>query len=223
MLNLCRVVDLSGVEGREGGTPMGDSLAEPRTSVIVNGRKRITSKFTNGSELVEEYDVITDDLLLRKSRHKSAIGSYTEWQVEVGSEVRARNLDRELLLEAAGSPELVKQDAKDCYIFRIRNLPYPKEVFAVTVERGDAAEFGEIVVRTSNKKYFKRISIPDLERRRISLDPSHVSFDVQHNTLIIRYKKPLAALAAENAAKKERAALPAKRVSEEGSGNCQHQ
>ncbi|EAN88480.1 hypothetical protein C3747_10g86 [Trypanosoma cruzi] len=191
---------------------MAERLAEPKSSVIVNGRKRITSKFVDGSEMVEEYDVITDELLLRKRRVKNTLGNFGNWQVEVGSEVKTRNLEKELLIEANGSPEIVKQDTPEYHVFRIRNLPYAKDVFSVTVEHREPGDVGEIVVRTSNKKYFKRLSIPELQRHHIQLDPGHLLYDVQHNTLIIRYKKHLAVLAADAAAKKERAALPARRI-----------
>ncbi|KEG10508.1 DPCD protein [Trypanosoma grayi] len=202
---------------------MNTTLAEPKTSIIVNGRKRITSKFTDGSEMIEEFDVITDDLLLRKRRMKNALGNYSDWEVEVGTETRVRNLDKELLVESNGSPELVKQDTPEYHVFRIRNLPYKKDVFNVAIERRNAEDVGEIVVRTSNKKYFKRLSISALQQHNIPLDPANLSYDVQHNTLIIRYRKHLAVLASEAAAKKERAALPAKRVDEAESAGCAQQ
>ncbi|KAH9600271.1 Protein DPCD [Trypanosoma melophagium] len=197
---------------------MSTTLAEPKTSVIINERKRITSRFTDGSEMIEEYDIITDDLLLRKYRTKNGLGNYSDWEIEVGTEAKTRNLDKEVLVEASGSPELVKQDTPEYHVFRIRNLPYPKEVFSVTVERRNSDDIGEIVVRTSNKKYFKRLNIPVLQRHHIPLDPAHLNYDLQHNTLIIRYKKHLSVLAAEAAAKKERAALPAKRMGTDDNG-----
>nr|CCC95463.1 unnamed protein product [Trypanosoma congolense IL3000] len=203
---------------------MSTTLAEPRTSVIVNGRRRITSKFTDGGEMIEEYDVITDDLLLRKYRSKTRLGGFSAWEVEVGSESMARNLEKELMVETSGSPELVRQDTTEFYVFRIRNLPYAKDLFSVTVEYPQPDGVGEIVVRTSNKKYFKRISVPDMNRRQIKLDPSHLTFDLQHNTLVIRYKKHLAVLAAESAAKKERVSLPAKRIDDaDPNSGCNHQ
>lgn len=202
-------------------------LAEPKTSVITNGRKCITAVYTDGTEVVDEFDVINDTLVLRKRRTKTALGAYSDWAIEVGSEARARNVDRELILEVSGSPELIRQDSAAAYVFRIRNLPYPRDVYSVTVERtegsADAVKAaGEIVVRTSNKKYYKRIDIPDMTRARVPLEQSHVSYEVKHNTLIIEYKKHLAILAAENEARKERSALPAKRVDEK-SQNCPQQ
>lgn len=204
----------------------GLQLAEPKTSIISNGRKCITSKYTDGSELIEEYDVINDNLLLRKRRTRNALGGFGEWVIEIGTEARSRNVDRELIVEANGSPELVRQDTAEAHVFRIRNLPYPKSVYAISVERKESGSVtdtvGEIVVRTTNKKYFKRISIPEMVRARIPLEESHLSFEVKNNTLIIQYKKHLAILAAENEAKKERSSLPAKRVDEKNQ-DCQPQ
>lgn len=197
-------------------------LAEPKSSVIRGDRKQLTSKFTDGSELIEEYDVVTDALLLRKRRTRNALGGYSDWVIEVGTEAPSRNLDRALIVEASGSPVVVRQDTKESYVVRIRNLPYPRDVFSVDVERQDGDAVGKVVVRTSNKKYFKRLDIPDLERARIPLEASRLSFDVQHQTLIIQYKKPLSILAAEAAARKERASMPSKRVDDKNA-DCKQQ
>ncbi|KAG5500534.1 hypothetical protein JKF63_03628 [Porcisia hertigi] len=197
-------------------------LAEPKSSVIRGDRKQITSKFTDGSELLEEYDVVTDALLLRKRRSCNALGGFSDWIIEVGTEAPSRNLDRALIVESSGSPVVVRQDTRESYVVRIRNLPYPREVFSVTVERQDGDAIGKIVVRTSNKKYFKRLDIPDLERAQIPLEGAHLSYDVQHQTLIIQYKKPLSVLTAEAAARKERASMPSKRV-DENNPDCKQQ
>ena len=46
------------------------------------------------------------------------------------------------------------------------------------------------MVRTSNKKYFKRFDIPDMKRLKLPLEESAVAWKYQHNTLIIGYDKP---------------------------------
>lgn len=201
-------------------------LAEPRSSVIVGGKRQITSKFTDGAEMYEEYDVVTDDLLLRKRRQKNSFGAMSDWVVEIGTDLKShtKNLHQNLIVESSGSPELVRQDTKEAHVFRIRNLPYPKDVFSVTIEKSavsssspmeEKTDVGEIVVRTSNKRYFKRIDIPDMIRANIPLEDSHLSFEVKHNTLIITYKKHLAILTAEAAARKERLSMPATRQEEQ--------
>jgi hypothetical protein len=54
-----------------------------------------------------------------------------------------------------------------------------------------------IVVRTSNKKYYKRIEIPDMQRLGLKLDGASLTWKHQHNTLIISYSKPKQVLVAE--------------------------
>jgi hypothetical protein len=48
----------------------------------------------------------------------------------------------------------------------------------------------EIVLRTSNKKYYKRFDIPDLKRINIKLEESEIAWKYQNNTVIISYDKP---------------------------------
>jgi len=64
--------------------------------------------------------------------------------------------------------------------WRIRNLPYPESVYSVTAEHD-----GTMTVRTRNKKYFKKIKIPDLERIGLKPEQQRISFRHQYNTLII--------------------------------------
>lgn len=64
--------------------------------------------------------------------------------------------------------------------WRIRNLSYPKDVYSITAE-----EDRTITVRTSNKKYFKKINVPDLERIDLKPEQERISFTHQYNTLII--------------------------------------
>lgn len=56
-------------------------------------------------------------------------------------------------------------------------------------------------IRTANKKYFKRIDVPELDRARIPLDPPGLSWDHENSTLIVQYKKPAAIMHAEREAK----------------------
>jgi len=75
----------------------------------------------------------------------------------------------------------LRKDTNDAYQFRIRNLPYPAEVYSVEVD----AEKQELVVRTSNKKYYKRFEIPDIKRKGLKLEPGKVSWVYTNNTLVI--------------------------------------
>lgn len=65
--------------------------------------------------------------------------------------------------------------------WRIRNLPYPIETYSVLAEPENKC----IVVRTSNKKYFKRILVHDLARINVVPDQGNIEFSHKFNTLII--------------------------------------
>lgn len=60
-------------------------------------------------------------------------------------------------------------------------MPYPLEVYSVTAD----AENCCLVVRTTNKKYFKKLFVPDLERVNLKPEQDKIKFSHQFNTLII--------------------------------------
>ncbi|KAJ3263521.1 hypothetical protein HDU77_010549 [Chytriomyces hyalinus] len=149
-------------------------------------------------ELVEEFDANTDLLLVRKSRKKSVLGREGDWVYEVGEPSPAENalvsFTRDIQECVETTPKVTRRDSLHAFVFRIRNLPYPKSVYAVTIEGS------QIVVRTTNKKYFTRLSITDLDRINFkTLQQSDLSVDHQNDTLIISYQKPAPIL--ENEAK----------------------
>jgi len=95
-------------------------------------------------------------------------------------------------------------------VWRIRNLPFPRDYFDVRIHNSS-----EIIVRTSNKKYFKRFDIPDMKRKGLVLEASSLSWNHLNNTLIINYKKPAPILIDEEVARKERTNIKA-----EKEGDC---
>lgn len=48
-----------------------------------------------------------------------------------------------------------------------------------------------MVIKTLNKKYYKRFDIPDLKRLNLELDESKLKVNFQNNTLIISVKYKL--------------------------------
>jgi hypothetical protein len=190
-------------------------LREPKTSVVQGGRKIIRSCFNDGTEMIEEYDTITDELLVRKRRSPTALGSEGPWVYEVGVDPRQRVLDRDLIAESASSPVLSRADDMEKITFRVRNLPYDASVFNVSLDFS-VKSYGEIVVRTSNKKYFKRIDIPEMVRAGVSLEQSNLSWEHKNNTLLVYYKKHLSMKVQEAMEKKERSAMPSARIKDEG-------
>jgi len=85
-------------------------------------------------------------------------------------------------------PFCVRLDTPKVFEWRIRNLPYPLKTYQVSVDD----DLRTITVRTTNKKYFKKITIPDLDRADIKLSPSDLKFTHANNTLIIQVKSLMA-------------------------------
>eukprot|EP00927_Polykrikos_kofoidii_P012697 TRINITY_DN15500_c0_g1_i1.p1 TRINITY_DN15500_c0_g1~~TRINITY_DN15500_c0_g1_i1.p1 ORF type:complete len:306 (+),score=58.51 TRINITY_DN15500_c0_g1_i1:81-998(+) len=193
--------------GGADGTPQAPAPGEPqRVCIRGDGKKKIHTTFPDGSEMVEEYDEKTDMLLSRKSRRSTKVGREGEWVFEVGqAPPTVFDPHSDLLCASSSNPIFLRKDTPEQFQWRIRNLPYPASVYSVTVDQDKQ----EIVVRTSNKKYFKRIEIPDLARLKMKLNDSLLTWKHQHNTLIISYVKTAEVLAAEQKMLKaaEKAAL----------------
>jgi hypothetical protein len=197
-------------------------LREPKSSVISEGRRKVRSLYVDGLEIIEEYDVITDELLLRKCRRPTPAGGEGEWVTEVGNDervVRGFNPDLDLLKESMNAPQFSRKDTDTEITFRVRNLPYPKDVFNVSID----TSANVIVVRTSNKKYFKRIELPDMDRAGLRLDAANLTWDCQHNTLIITYAKHMAMRIVESQEKKERGSMKSARVEGNDQPKCAQQ
>ena len=156
------------------------------------------------SEMVEEYELQTDELIVRKRRGKTVLGKEEEWVFEVGEPPARVTIEGDLMRVSSSNPVFVRKDRPHAFEWRIRNLPYPKATYSVSLD----AEPQQIVVRTTNKKYFKRITIDDLARSKIALDESLLSWSYENNTLVISYKKPPVVLKAEQEAKVARLQAP---------------
>eukprot|EP00415_Alexandrium_ostenfeldii_P001542 UN1542 len=94
---------------------------------------------------------------------------------------------------SASNPVFLRRDTPEHFQWRIRNMPYPADVYSVTVDHDKQ----EVVVRTSNKKYYKRIRVADLETVGLKLKDDLLSWKHRHNTLIVSYSKPPEVLAHE--------------------------
>nr|XP_002129593.1 protein DPCD [Ciona intestinalis] len=162
-----------------------------KTSLLQDEKRKIHFTMPDGTELCEEYDVKTNELLIRKWRKKTALGGQKPWEFEIGEpditdQVAALTHGTKDLVESFTSPKCFRCDNSLSFQWRIRNLPYPLSNFQVSVD----ADGKSIVVRTKNKKYYKVINIPDMDRYNLQLSQSDLTFAHANNTLIIQYKKP---------------------------------
>ena len=117
-------------------------------------------------------------------------------------------------------PVLVRKDTLDTIQFRIRNLPYPAQVYSVSISQPDQTH---IIVRTSNKKYYKKIGISDITEIGETLSEENLQWTHRNNTLMIQYSKPEALLEAEEKARHERAHLQFNDEGEMKSNECKQQ
>ncbi|XP_011158168.2 protein DPCD [Solenopsis invicta] len=157
-----------------------------KTAVIEDGKRKVHFLFEDGKEMVEEYNTDTNIVVRRIWKEKNSFGTKLGWTVEIGEpELKQNNIEICGIEESSNTPFITRRITKTSLEWRIRNLPYPESVYSVTAEPD-----GTMTVRTSNKKYFKKIKIPDLERIGLKPEQQRISFHHQYNTLIIMYKKP---------------------------------
>ncbi|KAM9327163.1 protein DPCD [Gastrophryne carolinensis] len=192
--------------------------AAKKTGLMQDGRRKVHYLFSDGKEMVEEYDQKTHELLVRKWRQKSTLGACGQWQTEVGEEPApvVQVIQNDFLKENSSNPVFMRKDTKTSFQWRIRNLPYPKDVYSVTVDLAERC----CVVRTTNKKYYKKFPVPDLDRCQLELNERALSFAHANNTLIITYQKPKEILLVEEELQKE---LKALKTNGEGDVECKTQ
>ncbi|THD21513.1 hypothetical protein D915_007639 [Fasciola hepatica] len=160
--------------------------ASKKTLLVQDGKKKVHYTFDDTLELVEEYDEKTLLLLTRKWRKKTALGGDGLWDVEVGEPTNFPcALDD--ISESNANPRFSRCDTAKSFQWRIRNMPYPLSNYFVSVE-GDNSDI--LVLRTANKKYFKKFDIPDMKRLNLQLMDKSISLSHANNTLIISYAKP---------------------------------
>ena len=169
--------------------PSGEPTA---TAIVAGGRKKVHFVYPDKTELVEEYDINTFELLIRKWKKHKDYGK-EEWIFEIGEPTPTFNPEADLLAPSTATvrknllkikPMLVRKDTETQFQWRIRNLTWPKAVYLVEVDLTKQ----EIVIKTTNKKYYKRIAIPDMQRSGIGIDAKNLSWMYQNNTLIVSVK-----------------------------------
>merc|ERR1712100_216413 len=163
--------------------------SEPqRMCFRADGKKKVHTTFPDGGEMVEEFDEKTDLLLVRMvKKGTGALGREAEWVYEVGQQpASAFDPYSDTLKASSTQPIFLRKDTPDHFQWRIRNLTYPSDVYSVKVDH----EKQDIVVRTSNKKYFKRIDVPDVRRLGLKMKDEPLEWVHKNNALIISYAKP---------------------------------
>lgn len=168
-----------------------------KNSMISGNMRKVFYKFPDGHQMAEEYSMDTGVVQKRAWRKCKQLMGEPEWEVELGEDPRKlgasgekddiRNEDGSFTVKISNTePILSKRITKKNIEWRIRNLPYPIDVYEVKADVDKRA----IVVRTTNKKYYKVIAVPDLDRCGALPVQGNISIHHQYNTLIITYRKP---------------------------------
>ena len=164
-----------------------------RTYLINGDFIKFHTVFKDGSEIVEEYGIYSEELESRRVKKIGMTGK-EQWTTEIGEEIKPRSNDEFLIRENDNNPLFIRKDTQKEFQWRIRNLKGDADNFMVECDKDKQ----QIVIRTKNKKYYKRFGIPDLERLNIKLDENLMKVNFVNNTLIISYTKPNEALEAES-------------------------
>ena len=115
------------------------------TTMSTGGRRKVHYTFPDESEMVEEYDLQTDELMVRKRCSKTVLGAKGEWVYEVGEAPARMTIENDVMRPSSSNPVLVRKDRVNAFEWRIRNLPYPKPTYSVTID----PEQRQVVVRTA--------------------------------------------------------------------------
>ena len=164
-----------------------------RTYLINGDFIKFHTVFKDGSEIVEEYGLYSEELESRRVKKIGMTGK-EQWTTEIGEEIKPRSNDEFLIRENDNNPLFIRKDTQKEFQWRIRNLKGDADNFMIECDKDKQ----QIVIRTKNKKYYKRFNIPDLERLKINLDENLMKVNFVNNTLIISYIKPKEALDAES-------------------------
>ncbi|XP_026464107.1 protein DPCD [Ctenocephalides felis] len=159
-----------------------------KSSMIQDKVKKIHYKFNDGREMVEEYNTETNVLSRRAWKKNTELGGQGKWVIELGEPLpqQIQAPDTTGIVESNTEPTILKRMTRINIEWRIRNLPYPLGTYAVSAD----ANKDRIIVRTTNKKYYKEIEVPELKRTGLKPEQSRIQINHQFNTLIITYKKP---------------------------------
>ena len=157
-------------------------IAARKTAMVQGSIRKVHYEFGNDIEMAEDYDMKTGELLIRKWKKSSKIGKKSDWEYEVGAP--PMNQKSDLLWESSSTPKAFRQDNKSHYSWRVQPLPWPMSNYKISVEENN------IIIRTENKKYYKKLRVEDMDRYKLPLLARHVNCAHANCTLMISYEKP---------------------------------
>eukprot|EP00656_Telonema_subtile_P010600 TRINITY_DN15140_c0_g1_i2.p1 TRINITY_DN15140_c0_g1~~TRINITY_DN15140_c0_g1_i2.p1 ORF type:complete len:214 (-),score=49.50 TRINITY_DN15140_c0_g1_i2:268-909(-) len=154
------------------------------------GRTRFRTLSEAGDvETVEEFDQSVNQLHSRQTRRLGTLGKPGPWVVEIGDAKQEATCDNNgglMMVASSNNPIFARYDTPRAFEWRVRNLSWPAEVYSVEIDQ----EARQLVIRTTNKKYFKRFDVRELDALGLPLECSALTHSYHMNTLVIHYEKP---------------------------------
>mmetsp|Transcript_1389 Transcript_1389/g.923 ORF Transcript_1389/g.923 Transcript_1389/m.923 type:complete len:88 (-) Transcript_1389:535-798(-) len=83
--------------------------------------------------MIEELDVKTNEVLVRKWKHPKTFGE-GDWEYEIGEPIKKFDPESDLLAASSSNPIFLRKDTPQRFEWRIRNLVYPKETYIIEVD-----------------------------------------------------------------------------------------
>lgn len=148
----------------------------------------------------------------------------TPWEYEIGDcSVAKKQAGRRghtsstMMSRSSCNPAWLAEDSETKFVYKVTNCPWPLKNYHVSTDEGSQ----EIILRTANRKYFKRFQIPALARLNEPLSYENISMehDKRDSTLVISYLKTKRVLEYEEEERKEREEAMAKLV-KDGDVEC---
>jgi len=130
----------------------------------VGNSEMIRTTEEDGWQLVDEYGEKTPPRMLSPSPERTS----------------------DSIAQCSDTPAFSQEDTTEHFQWIVTNLPYPASTYDITVD----SVRQQIVIRTSNKKYYKRIDVPDLVDRGLQLSDKLLQWKHSQNTLVVSYLKP---------------------------------
>ena len=126
------------------------------------------------------------------------------WVYEIGSEESSslqKNLqsmkqqedNQEMIIsKSSQNPTFHAEDSKHNFIWKVQNCPWPMETYIIVLDKDERGA----ILKTKNKKYYKRFQIPAMSRLNERLKEHNFRMDYDENKceLTIYYEKPQAVL-----------------------------
>jgi hypothetical protein len=91
------------------------------------------------------------------------------------------------IAQCSDNPTFSQEDTTEYFQWIVTNLPYPASTYDIKVD----SVRQQIVIRTSNKKYYKRIDVPDMVDRGLQLSDKLLQWKHSQNKLVVSYLKPV--------------------------------